>query len=120
MEEHPEDRLVFGGAAIVVGVLFIAFAMITAFDIRYLFTGTLPFIAIGVCLMVYGWYALNKEVDENGQSRQTIRFGRTKTKIHKDQGTRVRKHHIHVGENRKERRLREKREKKENSAIMWD
>jgi membrane protein implicated in regulation of membrane protease activity len=77
MEEHPDDRLVFGGAAIVVGVLLIALAMITAFDIRYLFTGTLPFITVGVCLIVYGWYVFNKEVDEKGKSRQRIQCGRT-------------------------------------------
>lgn len=77
MEEHPDDRLVFGGATIVVGVLLIAFAMITAFDIRYFFASTLPFIAVGVCLIVYGWYVFNKEVDEKGKSRQRSQCGRT-------------------------------------------
>lgn len=96
-----------------VGLLFIAFTTITAFDVRYLFTCTLPFIAAGVCLMIYGWYVFNKEVDEKGKSQQTMRLCQSKTDIDIENGAQIKKHHVHVGENRKERRLRDKRVRKE-------
>lgn len=62
MEAHADDNWLFGIAAMAIGALFIVFGSITAFDIRYLFTGTVPFIVVGVSLVVFGRYLFHKEV----------------------------------------------------------
>jgi hypothetical protein len=62
------DHTIVGGAALVTGGLFLAFAFITVLDVQYLFTATAPLLIVGTGLVVFGRNALDKADDDKGKS----------------------------------------------------
>lgn len=107
MEDHPNNNHVLGSAALTIGTLCIAFALITAFNLQYLFTATIPFILVGTALILYGKHVRNKGVVEKG----ALPPEQPKAKRSPKLIIVVSKHGVFTGENRRERRVKEKRAK---------
>ena len=70
MDEN--NHTILGGAALVTGSLFLAFAFITVLDVRYLFTATIPLILVGIVLIVYGRNARSKIENNTGKFELTM------------------------------------------------
>ena len=70
MDEN--DHTIVGGAALVTGSLFLAFAFITVLDVRYLFTATIPLVVVGIMLVVFGRRARSKADEDKGKFEPTM------------------------------------------------
>ena len=70
MDEN--DHTIVGGATLVTGSLFLAFAFITVLDVRYLFTATIPLIVVGIMLIVFRRNARSKAGNDTGKFELTM------------------------------------------------
>ena len=70
MDEN--DHTIVGGAALVTGSLFLAFAFITVLDVRYLFTATIPLMVVGIVLIVFGRNSRSKAENDQGKFEITM------------------------------------------------
>lgn len=70
LKRDPNDNIIYGGGVVLLGSLFITFALITALDLRYLmFVSTVPFAALGFGLIVFVKYIYDKDVLEDTGKR---------------------------------------------------
>ena len=65
---NDSDLTILGGAALVTGSLFLAFAFITVLDMQYLFTATVSLVVVGAALLFFSRNALSKADNDEGKS----------------------------------------------------